>query len=89
MSYLQSRYLLQAVLPEQRTLWDAFVQEHPQGHLLQSWHWGELKAYSSWQPLRLAYRRGQYSTGHRLISVKPFLRSFITICANRVRWHCV
>ncbi len=54
MSYLQSRYLLQAVLPEQRTLWDAFVQEHPQGHLLQSWHWGELKAYSSWQPLRLA-----------------------------------
>jgi peptidoglycan pentaglycine glycine transferase (the first glycine) len=47
-------YQLQAVPAEQRDLWDRFVSEHPQGHLLQSWHWGELKAGASWSPLRLA-----------------------------------
>src|SRR6266567_4153388 len=47
-------YQLQAVPAEQRDLWDRFVSEHPQGHLLQSWHWGELKSGAGWSPLRLA-----------------------------------
>ena len=37
-------YSLHALAPDQRVLWDRFVDEHAQGHLLQSWHWGDLKA---------------------------------------------
>jgi lipid II:glycine glycyltransferase (peptidoglycan interpeptide bridge formation enzyme) len=48
------RYQLQAVQAEQQALWDRFVAEHPQGHFLQSWTWGELKASAGWFPLRLA-----------------------------------
>jgi peptidoglycan pentaglycine glycine transferase (the first glycine) len=47
-------YQLRAVPAEQQELWDCFVSEHPHGHLLQSWQWGELKARSGWSPLRLA-----------------------------------
>jgi len=50
----QSHYLLQVVAPSQRTLWDAFLHEHPHGHLLQSWRWGDLKEATGWQPVRLA-----------------------------------
>ncbi|GAC1407071.1 MAG: peptidoglycan bridge formation glycyltransferase FemA/FemB family protein [Ktedonobacteraceae bacterium] len=48
------RYVLRSVSHEQRELWDCFVNEHSQGHFLQSWDWGELKAASGWYPLRLA-----------------------------------
>ena len=48
------RYILRPVSIEQRELWDCFVDEHSQGHLLQSWGWGELKAEAGWYPLRLA-----------------------------------
>jgi lipid II:glycine glycyltransferase (peptidoglycan interpeptide bridge formation enzyme) len=37
-----------------RAEWDRFVDQHPQGHLLQSWEWGELKGRAGWAPLRLA-----------------------------------
>jgi lipid II:glycine glycyltransferase (peptidoglycan interpeptide bridge formation enzyme) len=37
-----------------REAWDSFVTSHPNGHLLQSWGWGELKAGAGWHPLRLA-----------------------------------
>ena len=49
-----SQYMLRSVPSEQRELWDSFVNEHPQGHFLQSWGWGELKAASGWRPLRVA-----------------------------------
>jgi len=45
---------MHALSSDQRALWDRFVDEHTQGHLLQSWHWGDLKASGPWQPLRLA-----------------------------------
>ncbi len=48
------QYVLRSVPGEQHELWDRFVNEHPQGHFLQSWGWGELKAASGWHPLRLA-----------------------------------
>ncbi|HEY7415352.1 MAG TPA: peptidoglycan bridge formation glycyltransferase FemA/FemB family protein [Ktedonobacteraceae bacterium] len=51
---IRSRYLLQEITSSQRTLWDTFLYEHPYGHLLQSWRWGELKQYTGWQPVRLA-----------------------------------
>lgn len=34
--------------------WDGFVSASPNGHLLQSWAWGELKGRFGWRPLRLA-----------------------------------
>lgn len=51
---MSSRYVLRAVPVEQRSLWDRFVAERPDGHLLQSWDWGTLKAQAGWSPLRLA-----------------------------------
>jgi peptidoglycan pentaglycine glycine transferase (the first glycine) len=37
-----------------RNTWDAFVADHPAGHLLQSWAWGELKARFGWRAIHLA-----------------------------------
>jgi len=47
-------YMLRTVAIGQRGQWDQFVNEHPCGHLLQSWGWGELKASVGWHPLRMA-----------------------------------
>src|SRR5712692_2647349 len=48
------QYLLCTVPVEQREQWDQFVAQHPAGHLLQSWGWGELKASMGWHALRFA-----------------------------------
>jgi peptidoglycan pentaglycine glycine transferase (the first glycine) len=37
-----------------RETWNAFVSDHPTGHLLQTWAWGELKSRFGWQVTRLA-----------------------------------
>jgi peptidoglycan pentaglycine glycine transferase (the first glycine) len=50
----KTRLSLLAVEEEQREQWDAFVSRHPQGHLMQSWGWGELKAASGWSPVHMA-----------------------------------
>ncbi len=34
--------------------WDAFVDQAPNGHVLQCWAWGELKRAFGWKPLRIA-----------------------------------
>lgn len=47
------RYELRAMSLEQRGQWDEYVAEHPSGHLLQSWAWGDLKASAGWSPVRL------------------------------------
>src|SRR6266705_1408643 len=47
-------YVLRPVPVEQRERWDQFVVQHPAGHLLQSWGWGELKVNTGWDPLRFA-----------------------------------
>ncbi|MGI5892505.1 MAG: lipid II:glycine glycyltransferase FemX [Bacillota bacterium] len=38
---------------EEKELFDQFMATHPKGHILQTWQWGEVKADSSWLPLRL------------------------------------
>lgn len=50
---MAKHYALRAFPASQQAAWDIFVNEHPQGHLLQSWGWGELKTSANWQPLRL------------------------------------
>jgi lipid II:glycine glycyltransferase (peptidoglycan interpeptide bridge formation enzyme) len=40
--------------PEESQAWDAFVAGAPNGHFLQSWAWGEVKARHRWRPVRLA-----------------------------------
>src|SRR3954452_3174835 len=37
--------------------WDALVDGHPRGHMLQRWAWGALKSEFGWQPLRVALVR--------------------------------
>src|SRR5438105_3150221 len=51
---MMKHYALRELPALQQRAWDAFVNEHPHGHLLQSWGWGELKADANWNPLRLA-----------------------------------
>jgi lipid II:glycine glycyltransferase (peptidoglycan interpeptide bridge formation enzyme) len=46
--------ILQPVTAERRKQWDDFVAQHPNGHLLQTWGWGELKAGIGWYPIRFA-----------------------------------
>ena len=40
--------------PEEQASWDALVAAGPQGHLLQSWAWGELKSRFGWRVQRFA-----------------------------------
>jgi peptidoglycan pentaglycine glycine transferase (the first glycine) len=51
---LSSHLRFQVVPASLRTQWDSFVSTQPQGHLMQSWGWGELKGSSSWNPLHVA-----------------------------------
>src|SRR5579884_4125898 len=51
---MSHHYTLRSIPTTDRALWDHFVCQHPHGHLLQSWEWGELKASAGWHPLRLA-----------------------------------
>lgn len=41
------------ISPEEEKLFDAFIASHPQGHILQTFAWGEVKAKTGWKPLRL------------------------------------
>jgi lipid II:glycine glycyltransferase (peptidoglycan interpeptide bridge formation enzyme) len=43
-----------AVIAPERAAWQAFVDAHPQGNLLQGAAWSELKARFGWQPRRIA-----------------------------------
>jgi lipid II:glycine glycyltransferase (peptidoglycan interpeptide bridge formation enzyme) len=40
-----------------RPAWNSFVASCPTGHVLQSWEWGEFKARSGWEAVRLALLR--------------------------------
>jgi peptidoglycan pentaglycine glycine transferase (the first glycine) len=56
---IDTRHYRLKVVPEtQRAIWDTFVAQHPAGHLLQCWAWGELKAAAGWIPVRLALWQG-------------------------------
>ncbi|GFN22998.1 lipid II:glycine glycyltransferase FemX [Thermanaeromonas sp. C210] len=39
--------------PAEEKIFDAFIAGHPKGHILQTYAWGQVKASTGWQPLRL------------------------------------
>lgn len=69
--YDATHYVLRPMPQEKRVLWDDFVAEHANGHLLQSWDWGELKATSGWHPMRLALW-DEYA--HQMVAAAQILR---------------
>lgn len=50
--------------------WDRLVAQHPQGHMLQSWAWGDLKQHFGWQPLRVAVTDGTSVAAAQLL-IRP------------------
>jgi lipid II:glycine glycyltransferase (peptidoglycan interpeptide bridge formation enzyme) len=58
-------------LVRDQTDWDELVVEATDGNVLQSYHWGEFKAFTGWKPTRVAhYRGGTLIAGAQLL-VKP------------------
>ncbi len=57
--------------------WDALVASHPQGHLLQSWAWGELKGEFGWRPLRFAVVDGAARTPYPRAAAQILIRRFL------------
>jgi lipid II:glycine glycyltransferase (peptidoglycan interpeptide bridge formation enzyme) len=51
--------------------WDAFVNAHPHGHLLQRWPWGALKAQYGWKPVRVAVLDGAQLVAGAQILFRP------------------
>ncbi len=45
-------------LVNDRTEWNRFVAAAPNGHILQSWEWGEIKEQTGWEAIRLAITSG-------------------------------
>ena len=41
----------------ERERFNAFIRSSPRGHILQSYEWGEVKAATGWEPLRLVVER--------------------------------
>lgn len=50
--------------------WDDFVAEAPDGHILQSWAWGQFKGSFGWRARRVALERG----GHIVAAAQVLLR---------------
>ena len=39
--------------PEDKEKFNSFIAQHPKGHVLQTWEWGEIKSRTGWKPWRL------------------------------------
>ena len=60
--------------------WDAFVEQAPSGHLLQTWGWGEFKAQLGWQPIRVAVEQdGRVSAAAQLLLKRSPLASMVYV----------
>jgi lipid II:glycine glycyltransferase (peptidoglycan interpeptide bridge formation enzyme) len=57
-------------------IWDTFVANHPAGHLLQTWAWGELKTSFGWQAIRLAVLEGGDILAGAQVLLRPVSPAF-------------
>jgi lipid II:glycine glycyltransferase (peptidoglycan interpeptide bridge formation enzyme) len=55
--------------------WDQFVSQHPQGHPLQLWGWGESKRNNTWTPHRLVLQVGEEWTAGVQVLLWPIPRT--------------
>ena len=46
-------YTTRIINIKEKARYNTFVQDHPKGHFLQTWEWGEVKRGMGWQPLPL------------------------------------
>ncbi|HHX50534.1 MAG TPA: peptidoglycan bridge formation glycyltransferase FemA/FemB family protein [Clostridia bacterium] len=51
-------YQARLITTGERAHFNNFLAGHPQGHVLQSFEWGEVKSLTNWQPLRLMVEEG-------------------------------
>lgn len=60
--------------PADRTAWNQFIASSPNGHVLQSWEWGEVKARTGWRPIRLALTDASVirAAAHVLVRSLPY-----------------
>jgi lipid II:glycine glycyltransferase (peptidoglycan interpeptide bridge formation enzyme) len=59
---------VQLIGPQDRDLFNNFIQSSPKPHFLQSYEWGELKAGTGWEPIRLlAWRHDRPVAGISLL----------------------
>lgn len=65
---------LTARIITQKGEWNSFVSNCPQGHLRQSFEWGEVRKTDGWQPIRLAIEKdGEICSGISILKKEiPF-----------------
>ena len=56
-----------------RVKWNEFISSHSASPILQSWEWGEVKAASGWEPIRIAVTEG----GQIRAAIQILKRSFL------------
>jgi peptidoglycan pentaglycine glycine transferase (the first glycine) len=59
-----------------RKTWDTYVANHPAGHLLQTWAWGELKARFGWRAVRLVLVEDREILSGAQVLFRPVLPMF-------------
>ncbi len=52
---IQTRVLKES--PENKELFNHFVETHPKGHVLQGWEWGQVKEVTGWSPIRIVVEK--------------------------------
>jgi len=64
---------------KEEKIFDEFVKNHPKGHILQSYAWGEVKGKTGWKPIRLVVENKGNIVASALILKRslPFLRKSI------------
>ncbi len=64
---------IREVRADESERWDEFVAAAPNGHILQSWAWGQFKARYGWQPVRLALEDdGRFRAGAQVLLRSQF-----------------